>query len=106
RVGGLKAQVNIFGAEAANDQLTVNSLAGADSVDASGLLAGVINLVLNGGDDADTLIGSQGDDLIAGGRGNDVALMGAGDDTFVWNPGDGSDTIEGQDGTDTMQFNG
>src|SRR5204863_2825943 len=59
-----------------------------------------------GGDDADMLIGSQGDDLITGGRGNDVALMGAGDDTFVWNPGDGSDTIEGQDGTDTMQFNG
>jgi Ca2+-binding RTX toxin-like protein len=106
KVGGLKAQIIVTGLESANDQLTVNALAGADTVDASALLAGVVNLILNGGDDADQLIGSQGDDQINGGRGNDVALMGAGDDTFVWNPGDGSDTIEGQDGADTMLFNG
>lgn len=106
RVGGLQALVIISGVEAANDQLTINALAGADTVDASGLLAGVIGLVLNGGDDADLLTGSQGSDLINGNRGNDVALMGAGDDTFVWNPGDGSDTVEGQDDYDTLQFNG
>ena len=39
---GLAAQVNITGAEAANDRLTVNALAGDDVVDASGLSAGAI----------------------------------------------------------------
>ena len=41
---GLAAQVNITGGEAANDRLTVNALAGDDVVDASGLLAGAIQL--------------------------------------------------------------
>jgi Ca2+-binding RTX toxin-like protein len=105
-VSGLVAWVHISGNEAANDQLTVNALAGDDTIDASGLQANVIALSLNGGAGADVLIGSQGNDLINGGTGNDVALMGAGDDTFVWNPGDGSDTVEGQSGFDTMLFNG
>jgi Ca2+-binding RTX toxin-like protein len=104
-VTGLAATVNIIGPEA-NDQLVVNALAGADTVNAAGLAAGVIGLQINGGDDADTLIGSQGDDVINGGRGNDTAFMGAGDDVFVWNPGDGSDVVEGQDGSDRMVFNG
>ena len=105
QVTGLAAQVNIRNSEA-GDQLTVNSLAGDDTVNAGNLAAGTISLTLNGGDGNDLLIGSQGDDLINGGRGSDTALMGAGDDTFVWNPGDGSDVVEGQAGTDTMQFNG
>jgi len=104
-VAGLAATVNIINPEA-NDQLVINALAGADTVNAAGLAAGVIGLQINGGDDADTLIGSQGDDVINGGRGNDVAFMGAGDDVFVWNPGDGSDIVEGQDGADRMVFNG
>jgi Ca2+-binding RTX toxin-like protein len=105
-VSGLAAVVKITGAEAANDQLQINALGGADTVDASGLAAGTVQLVLNGGDDNDLLIGSQGNDTVIGGRGDDVALLGAGDDTFVWNPGDGSDTVEGQGGQDAMQFNG
>lgn len=105
RVTGLASQVNILHSEA-TDQLTVNALAGNDTVDASALPAGFISLTLNGGDDSDLLIGSKGDDLIVGGRGNDSALMGAGNDTFVWNPGDGSDVVEGQAGFDTLQFNG
>jgi Ca2+-binding RTX toxin-like protein len=106
-VGGLSALVKITGgAEGANDSLVINSLAGADTVNASTLQAGVIGLTINGGSDNDLLIGSQGDDLINGGTGSDTALMGAGDDTFVWNPGDGSDIVEGQGGNDTMQFNG
>jgi len=106
RVGGLKAKVTITGTDPANDQLIINALAGVDSVDASALDAGIINLTINGGSGDDTLIGSQGDDLINGGQGNDAAFMGAGDDTFVWNPGDGSDMVEGQDGQDAMVFNG
>ena len=47
---GLAAQVNITGAEAANDRLTVNALAGDDVVEASGLAAGAIQLTADGGD--------------------------------------------------------
>jgi Ca2+-binding RTX toxin-like protein len=105
-VSGLAASVSIANTEPANDTLTVNSLAGTDTVDASSLDASSVKLQLNGGDDADQLIGSAGNDLVNGGRGNDVAQLGSGDDSFVWNPGDGSDTAEGQAGTDTMVFNG
>ncbi len=105
-VTGLAAVVSVKNAEPANDTLTVNALAGADSVDASGLAANAIKLESNGGDDADVLTGSKGSDLVNGGRGNDAAFLGAGDDMFVWNPGDGSDVVEGQAGTDTMVFNG
>ena len=85
---------------------SVNGLAGNDTIDASGLKAGQVNLTINGGDGDDMITGSEGNDLVIGGRGNDVASMGAGDDTFVWNPGDGSDTVEGQAGNDTLLFNG
>jgi Ca2+-binding RTX toxin-like protein len=105
-VNGLPAQVTIAGAEAANDQLVVKGGAGDDTIDASGLKAGQVNLTLDGGDGNDLIKGSAGNDLVIGGRGNDVAQLGAGDDTFVWNPGDGSDTVEGQAGNDTLLFNG
>jgi Ca2+-binding RTX toxin-like protein len=98
--------VNITGAEATNDRLTINGLAGNDTIDASGLNANMIATTLSGGAGSDVLIGSNGNDVIIGGTGNDVALMGAGDDTFEWTPGDGSDTVEGQSGFDTMLFNG
>jgi Ca2+-binding RTX toxin-like protein len=105
-VSGLSAEVAIFGAEAANDRLTINALGGADVVNANGLAAGKIALTLNGGLGADVLFGSQGDDTIIGGDGDDTAFMGAGNDTFIWNPGDDNDTIEGQGGVDTLLFNG
>ena len=113
-ISGLPAQVAIQQPEE-GDQLTLNGLAGNDSISAAGLAAQTIGLTLDGGPGDDTLVGSQGvdtliggdgNDTITGGKGNDLALMGAGDDTFVWNPGDGSDTVEGQDGSDTMLFNG
>jgi Ca2+-binding RTX toxin-like protein len=105
-VNGLAAQVSISGADAGKDNLVVNGLAGNDTIDASKLHAGQVNLTLNGGDGNDTIIGSAGNDLVVGGRGNDIAMLGAGNDTFVWNPGDGSDTVEGQAGVDTLLFNG
>jgi Ca2+-binding RTX toxin-like protein len=105
-VNGLAAQVSISGTDAGKDSLVVNGLAGNDTIDASKLHAGQVNLTLNGGDGNDTITGSAGNDLVIGGRGNDVAMLGAGNDTFVWNPGDGSDTVEGQAGVDTLQFNG
>lgn len=114
-INGLAEQVNINGAEAANDRLTISSGAGNDTINASLLNAGIIGLTLDGGagNDAiigsagnDTLLGGDGNDTVTGGRGNDTALLGSGNDTFIWNPGDGSDTVEGQDGTDTLVFNG
>src|SRR5262249_25830694 len=71
-----------------NDTLVVSGGAGNDTIDASALNPGQINLTINGVAGNDTITGS------------------AGNDTFVWNPGDGSDTVEGQAGTDTLQFNG
>jgi Ca2+-binding RTX toxin-like protein len=106
KVFGLKAAVNIFFQEVANDRLTLNALGGDDTVDATSLEADGIQLTMNGGLGNDLFLGSEGNDLINGGDGNDVALMGKGDDTFVWNPGDDNDTLEGQAGFDTMLFNG
>jgi Ca2+-binding RTX toxin-like protein len=105
-VTGLQATVNIVFQEQANDRLTLNALGGSDVVDASSLAADGIQLTMNGGIGADTLIGSQGDDLVNGGNDDDVALMGAGDDVFQWNPGDDNDTVEGQAGFDKMVFSG
>jgi Ca2+-binding RTX toxin-like protein len=104
-VSGLSARVTVTHADA-TDGLRINALAGADTINASHLNAGVIGLTLDGGDDADMIVGSAGNDLVIGGRGNDTVFLGAGDDTFVWNPGDGSDTVDGQGGNDTLQFNG
>jgi Ca2+-binding RTX toxin-like protein len=98
--------VNIAGAEPTSDVLTVNTLDGNDTVDASSLPADLITLSLNGGAGNDLIVGSQGGDLITGGPGDDIVQMGDGNDTFVWNPGDGSDTIDGQGGFDRIVFNG
>ena len=101
-VTGLSATTNVNGIDAGVDALTINGLGGADTIDASQLHAGQMNLTINGGDGDDLIKGSAGDDLVTGGRGNDVSLLGAGNDTFVWNPGDGSDTVDGQAGVDTL----
>jgi Ca2+-binding RTX toxin-like protein len=86
---GLAAQVNITGAEAVNDRLTLNMLAGDDVVEASGLAAGAIQLTADGGDGDDVLIGGDGDDVLTGGAGDDVLIGGGGID--VLDGGDGSD---------------
>ena len=88
---------------------------GDDSFSATGNLAALISVTVDGGAGNDTILGSNGNDVLLGGdgndfidgqQGNDVAFLGAGDDVFQWDPGDGSDVVEGQDGTDTMLFNG
>jgi len=72
-VNGLATQVTIDHAEA-TDQLTVNGLGGADRIDASGLAANSIGLILDGGAGNDALIGSAGADhfVYAGGGGADA----------------------------------
>ena len=105
-VTGLSAKTDVNGIDSGVDALTINGLGGADTIDASDLRAGQMNLTINGGDGDDLIRGSAGDDLVVGGRGNDVSLLGAGNDIFGWNSGDGSDIVEGQAGVDTLLFNG
>jgi len=97
------------------ENIVVNMNGGDDSFDASGNLATLISVTVDGGTGNDSIRGSNGNDVLLGGDGNDfidgqqgadTALLGAGDDVFQWDPGDGSDVVEGQDGTDTMLFNG
>jgi Ca2+-binding RTX toxin-like protein len=97
------------------ENLVLNANGGDDSFSATGNLAALVAITVDGGTGDDTILGSNGADLLLGGdghdfidgqQGNDVALMGAGNDVFQWDPGDGSDTVEGQDGNDRMLFNG
>ena len=98
-----------------SEKLVLNANGGDDSFSATGNLAALIQITVDGGAGGDTILGSNGVDVLLGGdgddfvdgqQGNDVGFLGAGNDTFQWDPGDGSDTLEGQDGTDTMLFNG
>ncbi len=98
-----------------SESLVVNANGGNDSFSATGNLAALIRITVDGGAGEDTILGSNGIDTLLGGdghdfvdgqQGNDVGLLGAGDDVFQWDPGDGSDVVEGQDGFDNMLFNG
>ncbi|AMV40907.1 calcium-binding protein [Planctomyces sp. SH-PL62] len=98
-----------------SESLVLNANGGDDQFSATGNLAALIAITVDGGAGNDVLLGSNGADLLIGGDGNDfidgqqgsdVALMGAGDDVFNWDPGDGSDVVEGQAGADRMAFNG
>jgi Ca2+-binding RTX toxin-like protein len=97
------------------EKLVLNANGGDDSISASGNLAALISITVDGGagndtilgsNGIDTLLGGDGNDFIDGNQGNDVVFLGAGDDTSQWDPGDGSDSVEGQDGIDAMLFNG
>ncbi|WP_395700030.1 beta strand repeat-containing protein [Aquabacterium sp.] len=97
------------------EQFVVHMNGGDDSFSATGNLAALVGVTVDGGAGNDTILGSNGNDTLIGGdgndfidgnQGNDTALLGAGDDLFQWDPGDGSDVVEGQDGNDTMRFNG
>ena len=87
-VFGLAAQVNITGAEAANDRLTVNAARRRRRLEASRLAAGAIQLTLDGGEGNDILIGGDGNDVLLGGAGDDVLIGGPGIDILDGGPGD------------------
>jgi len=98
-----------------SEKLILNAKGGGDRFSASGNLAALIAVTVDGGAGEDTILGSNGNDTLLGGdardfidgeQGNDTAILGAGDDVFQWDPGDGNDTVEGQDGFDRMLFNG
>ncbi|WP_137178326.1 calcium-binding protein [Roseomonas sp. AR75] len=97
------------------ERFVVNMNGGDDRFTATGNLAALVAITVDGGAGNDTISGSNGADLLIGGEGNDfvdgqqgsdVALLGAGDDVFQWDPGDGNDVVEGQAGLDAMLFNG
>src|SRR5215210_3707076 len=88
-----------------SEKLTLNANGGDDKFSATGNLAALIGITVDGGTGADTILGSNGADTLLGGdgtdfvdgqQGNDTAFLGAADDRFQWDPGDGSDTLEGQ----------
>ena len=98
-----------------SENLVLNANGGEDSFSATGNLAALIKITVDGGSGGDTILGSNGEDVLLGGgdndvvdgqQGDDVAFLGGGDDTFQWDPGDGSDVVEGQADADTMLFNG
>ncbi|MGO4840985.1 hypothetical protein AB4144_52900, partial [Rhizobiaceae sp. 2RAB30] len=75
------------------EQLVLNANGGDDRISATGNLAALIKLIIDGGagndtilggNGADRLLGGDGNDFIDGNQGNDVALLDAGDDTFQW----------------------
>ena len=97
------------------ENLVLNANGGNDSFTATGNLATLIQITVDGGAGDDTLLGSNGADVLMGGddndfidgnQGNDMVFGGTGNDVFQWDPGDGSDTIEGQAGNDRLVFNG
>ncbi|QAY75269.1 calcium-binding protein [Sphingosinicella sp. BN140058] len=97
------------------ENLVVNMNGGNDSFSATGNLAVLTKLTVDGGTGNDTILGSNGADILLGGegddfldgqQGSDVMFLGAGDDGARWDPGDGNDVIEGQDGFDTFLMNG
>ncbi len=97
------------------EHLVVNTGEGDDSFAASGDLAPLIHLRVDGGaghdqitgsNGDDTLVGGPGDDTVDGRQGADLASLGDGNDTFVWENGDGSDVVDGRSGQDSLIVNG
>ncbi len=86
-VAGLSATVSIVGSEPALDRLILQMLAGEDAVNATGLLAGLIAFIADGGLGNDILVGSPGVDMLLGGEGDDVLIGGAGLDVLDGGPG-------------------
>ena len=89
--------------------LQIDAGAGNDTVDASALPDLGLSVLIEGGDDDDTLTGSAGPSMINGNMGNDSLIGGAAADTImggggddVMNGGAGGDMLSGQAGDDTM----
>jgi Ca2+-binding RTX toxin-like protein len=84
-ISGLAAEVNIANA-GAGDRIVINGLGGDDVITSSGLANG-IQLVANGGDGNDVLIGGTETDVFNGGNGDDVLIGGGGPDILDGGPG-------------------
>src|SRR3954463_1719870 len=76
-----------------SENLTLNAAGGDDSFAATGNLAALIKITVDGGtgndtllggNDNDVLLGGDGNDFVDGNQGNDTGFLGAGDDVFQW----------------------
>jgi Ca2+-binding RTX toxin-like protein len=85
-VNGLATQIVIEHFDV-NDTIRIVGLAGDDVIEASGVGANGPQLILEGGDGDDVLIGSLGNDVIAGGDGDDVLIGNGGIDVLDGGPG-------------------
>jgi Ca2+-binding RTX toxin-like protein len=85
---GLAAQINITGAEPANDSLVIGTHAGDDVIEGSGLATGAMQFTADGGDNNDILIGGENADVLFGGAGDDVLIGGGGLDVLDGGEGD------------------
>lgn len=83
--------------------LNVDGQADNDTITAFDASIGKALLLLNGGNDNDTITGSRDDDIIRGDNGDDSVLAGQGND--IVDGGDGNDTISGEIGNDTLLGN-
>jgi Ca2+-binding RTX toxin-like protein len=122
-VSDLPADVRIEHAEA-TDVLEIRTGAGDDVVDGSGLAAGSMSLLLDGGDgedvllahdggatllggaDDDVLLGGDGDDVLDGGAGDDVLIGGGGDDLFLHGEATVSGFVAGAGTDDRIDLRG
>ncbi len=91
------ATVRVENGEIGRDHVVVRGLGGEDNIDASGVAASLVGIVLDGGD---------GNDTLHGGAGNDTLLGGNDDDTFLWHQGDGDDMADGGSGNDVLVVEG
>ncbi len=89
--------------------LQIDAGAGNDRVDASALPDLGLSILLEGGNDNDTITGAAGPSMINGNMGNDSLIGGAAADTImggggddVMNGGAGGDMLSGQAGDDTL----
>ena len=82
------------------ENLVVNMNGGDDFFSATGNLAALIKITVDGGAGNDTILGSNGIDLLLGGDGNDRLVGEAGNDRLLG--GDGKDVAEGGDGNDRL----
>jgi Ca2+-binding RTX toxin-like protein len=78
------------------ENLVLNANGGDDAFSASGNLAALIAITVDGGAGNDTLLGGNGADVLIGGDGNDVLIGGDGDDVLIGGPG--ADTLDGGPG--------
>jgi Ca2+-binding RTX toxin-like protein len=82
---GLPTFVTIQRAAAA-DALTVNTVGGADRVEAGSVAAGAITFTADGGDGDDTLTGTDGADVLVGGPARTSLTASAATTSYSWGP--------------------
>ena len=85
-VTGLAETVTISNFDT-NDHLVINGLGGDDAIVASDLTG--MQLIVNGGNGDDIVVGSAGDDILHGDAGDDILIGGPGLDVLDQGPGSG-----------------